>query len=129
MEIITWISGITAAAKLVEAWNKARKSGDEFKKVLEETNSKQESSVAEEKIDLVISDDLLQAFVKDINSASKRFSDCINDPRYTPAQIDQEQDIAKKSICTHLGKITELNQGILPNAELIRISKSFQCGV
>ena len=125
MDFLVWINSVTATIKLIEAWKKTRQSGIELEEALSEVD---EEIISPEVVsDIVISQGLLEAFIQDINEAEKRFTTCINDPRYTPAQIDQEQEIATKKICIHLGKISNFNGGILPSQWLIQVSNSFQC--
>ena len=132
---ISWILGITALANMVKAWQDARRSGCELEKAREQASDVSKEGdytvgAAEQKVaaDLVIDEGLLTALVEDINTAGDRFRNCINDKRYTPAQIDQEEETARAKICTHLGKVREFNDGKLPAAGLETMWTSWRCG-
>jgi hypothetical protein len=134
MEILAWIGGITALANMVKAWMDARKAGLDLtqakQKVQEQAKpaaKKTRPKKAQAAVNLVIQPTLLEELVRDINSAAERFSSVFNDPRYTPADIDREQERAKLTVCTHIKRIREFNDGVLPNDELGKIARSFQC--
>lgn len=56
----------------------------------------------------------LEANVRDIDNARVRFVEAISDETKTSKEIDEEQEVAKRSICVHLQRIRELNAGELP---------------
>lgn len=135
LAVLTWITGITAVANMVKAWHDSRRSGVELEIARKQvTDASEEGDYivgeAEQKVaaDLVIDEGLLVAFVEDIQAAGDRFRNCINDKRYTPAQIDQEAETARTTICTHLQKVRDFNDGQLPAAGLERMWKSWRCG-
>ena len=131
MDAVAWISSVTSFAALAKAWLEARKAGLELAearaKANEAGNRAPEVTSDLDVSNLVISQDLLDAYAQDIRSAESRFSAAINDPRYTPAQLSQEEEIARISICTHLGKISDFNGGALPAPELVRLFSSWRC--
>ena len=125
MDVLAWIGGVTSLANMIKAWLEARKAGldvDEARaRVVDAVNAGEyEVGGTEEELasGLVIDESLLEAFIEDIGKAQERFSAAINDIRYTPAQLDQEQERARVSICTHLQKIREFNDDALPTGSL-----------
>jgi hypothetical protein len=139
MDPSTWISAVTALGGLVKAWIDARKSGIDLEKakVAIAERSQQSESLAP-KISkgakpaagssLVIDQELLGQLIVDINACKKRFAAAFNDPRYTPADIDREEERARLSVCTHIARIRQFNAGKLPSMELENLSQSFRCG-
>jgi len=125
MDVLDWIKGVTAVAQMVKAIIDARKSGGDLNSSIDQI---QEENETLDTHNLVIGDDLLKAFVKDISKSNQRLVNALNDPRYTPAQLDQEEEIAKKSICVHISKIEQFNGGVLPSDNLKRIKASFCSG-
>lgn len=135
MDILSWIQSVTALANMLKAWLEARKAGLDLTKArasatqaatqgVEFTVGPTEKQFA---LDLIIDPTLLAAYEKDIRQAQDRFVGAINDLRYTPAQLDQEQEIARATICTHLRRLKEFNNGQLPSGSLERIWLSWRC--
>lgn len=137
MDPVTWISGITALASMVKAWSEARKAGLDLEAARERVRSirgkglqgsyelgTSESNLAKR---LIIKESLLKTLVKDIEGAGQRFEKSINDPRYTPADIDREHKVARLSICTHLNRIRDFNAGQLPQGDLKQMWTSWNC--
>lgn len=77
---------------------------------------------------MVIDQELLGKLFADIVAAKSRFAAVFTDPRYTPADIDREEERARLCVCAHLKRIREFNAGILPNIEMESLSVSFRCG-
>ena len=135
MDVLTWINGITAFANLLKAWLDARKSGLDLHKAREAATKASAENVefsvgrTEKELasQLVIDETLLAAYEKDIRQAQDRFIRVINNPRSTPAQLDQEKEIARVSICKHLRAVRELNSDQLGSAALERIWESWKC--
>ncbi len=129
----TWIAGTTALASMVKAWKDARVEGLDLieaklrvhhgaRPAAGKPHAVKERATA----NLAIHPTLLAALVGEMNSAVVRFSAVFNDPRYTPADIDREQERAKDTVCTHIRKIMECNGGVLPNEILRKLSRWFQ---
>jgi hypothetical protein len=118
---IIWITSITAFANMVKALAEAHRSTtdlNQLRQVAADAKDHGEFSLDESDIaeaqEMVISDRLLQTFVEDIENAERRFDESIEDPRYTPADVDHEEERAKRMICAHLARIRDYNNGELP---------------
>jgi len=150
MNMTDWASSITAVAGLTKAWLDVRKSGLDLTKARQEMSkalpvepvksqdaARQETSDAlpvkpvnsQEPIrgELVIDEKMLAAFVQEIDGARTRFIGSINDPRYSPADIDREEQRARLVVCAHLKRIREYNAGSFPTPELANVAKSYRC--
>ena len=133
---IIWITGVTALANMVSAVADALRSNVELDSVRQAANDslkKGRFSIGESDIksmeEMVISEELLQAFIEDIENAQRRFTKAINDPRYSPAEIDREEQRAQLTICEHLRRVKTYNYGRLPGSELNHVAESFRCFV
>lgn len=140
LEPTAWIGAVTSLAGLVKSWLEARKSGVDLEKARTELSKAKSgtslgtlsvplvpSAEREEVRGMVISDSLLRSLIQDIEKAQARFVACFDDPRYSPADIDKEQEIAKRSVCAHLRRIQEFNAGTLPTQALRDVCVSFRC--
>jgi hypothetical protein len=137
MDVLTWIQAVTAVATMITSALDVRKAGldlaDSRDSVMRagEVEGRQYSIGPEEKqiaTELVIDQELLAAFVQDIRATQERFTNVVNDVRYTPAQQDQELEIAMRTICIHLQRIREFNNGRLPpSGSLEQIWMSWRC--
>ena len=139
MDPSTWIATVTALGGLVKAWIDARKSGIDLQKakleIAKQTNQSEPVTPTTPKkaevapgSSLVIDQELLGQLVIDITASKKRFAAAFNDPRYTPADIDREEERARLSVCSHIKRIRQFNAGALPTMELENLSVSFRCG-
>ncbi len=139
MDPATWIAAVTALGGLVKAWIDAKKSGVDLEKAKLEIGNKVSLQAQQEPIEpqefdparrsrIVIDQELLARLVEDILAAKRRFAATFNDPRYTPADVDREEDRARLCVCAHLKRIREFNAGTLPNVELESLGISFRCG-
>jgi len=127
------ISGITALTNLLEIWKVARMRKEgisvtqvEFYREIKSLPSI-ESSEAAITLSKMIPDDILNAILKNIKEAIKRFSDAIMDPACNKQCEDREHEIAASTICSELERIKRLNNQQLPR-ELEKLWISFQCG-
>ena len=125
------ISAISALASVVQAWRAARKEERELTAEQVELAAIPRTPILtnEEIISLnkVISDDIMEAILENINRAKKRFSDAIKDPACNKQCEDQEHEIAASTICSELERIKRLNNHQLPQ-DLENLWASFQCG-
>ena len=78
-------------------------------------------------VDILIREELLQAYVVDIQDAEKRFVDSIDNPPGSSDQQDEVERVARKSIRTHLLRVLEHNGGSFPSAELQGLWTSCMC--
>ena len=134
MDVTTWVAGITSLAGMAKAWVDLKKSGTDLAKVrLEITKLEAQPQRAPDQSEIeglrktVIDQELLSTLVEDILSAKRRFYGCINDDRYTPADVDKEEARARRCVCTHLTKVRQFNAGALPSTELESLEVSFRC--
>jgi hypothetical protein len=133
-QVVAWIGAVTGLASAVKAWREALASGAppaEAKKAAEAVEAPTEAeaeATAEEVPQLqAIDASILQALLDDIKSAQRRFVEALRDPQYTPAQIDQEEAIARASVCRHLLRIKEFNGGSLGSKAFERMWLSNRC--
>jgi hypothetical protein len=134
-QLVAWIGALTGLASAVKAWRDALKSGtppDEAKAKAVEAGAdagkpQAEATAAQLPTLRLIDPPLLQALVDDITAAQQRFYTALRDPRYTPAQVDQEEAIARASVCLHLKRIRDFNGGQLGAEELERSWQSNRC--
>ena len=77
---------------------------------------------------LTISPGILKSMIDEMKRDEDRFAAVISDVTYTHAQIDQEEQIARATICRHLEVIKSHNRQELPEGELQRLWISYQCG-
>jgi hypothetical protein len=134
MDAVTWITLVTQLAGMSKAWLEARKAGLEFdaaKKKVRSARTKPRRKISASESDfaegLVIRKSTLKVLIKDIEQAERRYEACFDDPRYTPADIDSETRRAKLTICTHLQRIRDFNEGRLPAGDLERSWKMWDC--
>ena len=137
MDPSAWIATVTALGGLVKAWIDARKSGIDLQvaklEIAKQARVSEQASPTSSKAailvegSLVIDEELLSQLVADIVAANKRFASVLNDPRYTPADIDREQESARLSACSHIERIRNFNAGVLPTKELENFCLSFRC--
>ena len=137
IDITPWIGSVTALAGMSKAWLEVRKAGVELTKAREIVVKRvtTEASAASRTVDsstpqpvvVVIGAQLLESLVSDVRAAAERFAKAINDPRYTPADLDREQERAELTVRAHIKRIKEFNAGALPNEELRQLALSFRC--
>jgi hypothetical protein len=137
VDISPWIGSVTALAGMAKSWLEVRKATVDLAKARETLESRVEpaptsTSVTgrppdEQAIEVVIDPNMLDAFLLDVRNAANRFTNAINDPRYSPADIEREQERAQLTVRTHIARIKEFNAGILPTDELRKIAASFRC--
>lgn len=135
IDVSTWVAGVTSLAGVAKAWIDLKTSATDLQtakldlaKLTSAPAKAGATSAASTAIErMIIDEEILRAFVDDILSAKRRFVGCINDERYTPADIDREQERARRCVCTHLTKIKEFNAGSLPTPELETLASSFRC--
>ena len=130
MDIVPWISAITALAGMVKAYAEAVTAGlkrEEAVRQAERARLAESSRRAKYPEDLIISEHVLQAYVQDIAAAEERFVEAIKDTGRTEAQISDAQQQAIEAICRHLSEIRRLNGGILPVGQLERLWRSYRC--
>jgi len=137
--VTTRLSSITGLGAMIKSWQEARKASLEYAKVKEEVGKKVlaaktegEKSITtkdQQVIEgLTISPAILKAMIDEMKRAEDRFAAVFGDVTYTPAQIDQEEQIARATICRHLERIKSYNRQELPEGELQRLWISYQCG-
>jgi hypothetical protein len=134
-QVVAWIGALTGLASAVKAWREALKSGtspDEAKAKAAKAGAdagmpRAEATAAQVPALQLIDPPLLQALLDDIRTAQQRFIAALRDPRYTPAQVDQEEAIARESVCRHLKRIKDFNGGQFGAEELERIWQSNRC--
>lgn len=134
-EITALVGSITALANMVKAWQETRKARIELNKAtrqdIVDAANDGEFSISKAELEsvqqLVISKTLLDSLVIDIQKAEDRFAKAISDVTYTPAMIDQEEQIARVTICRHLERIKQYNKEILPDGDLVRVWQSYRC--
>jgi hypothetical protein len=132
VDVAIWFGAVTALAQMVKAYHEARVAGLKREEAVQQSQEarrldKLTATQSLNSMQLVISPSLLDVFIQDIKAAEDRFTNVINDPQYTPAQVDQEEARARLTICTHLERITQFNGGQLPLSQLETVSKSFGC--
>ncbi len=134
----SWFESVAALGALVQAWKDAQESGIDLQKAkLDIANSvasrpqqpaaARSTTEAARSTGMVIDQELLGKLVADINAAKSRFAAVFTDPRYTPADIDREEERARLSVCAHLKRIRDFNAGALPSTEMESLSVSFRC--
>jgi len=135
MDPTQWLAALTSLGAMATAWLEARTAHLEFetakKEVIVAGASAAAGAPSEERefaSELVISQDLLSALIADVEKAQTRFASVFVDVRYTPAQVDQEEQIARATICRHLQRIRDFNAGKLPGKRLEKLWDSFRCG-
>ena len=125
------ISGISALASVIQVWRATRDAGIEL-------TTEQLAKAAEPKpttlehdeiaaLSQVISDDILDAILGNIEKAKKRFTDAIDDPACNKQCEDAEEEIAASTTCAALQRIKRLNNRQLP-PDLESLWIQFQCG-
>jgi hypothetical protein len=135
MDIATLVGSVTALANMVKAWQEVRKARVELTKAqredIVEAAEDGEFTITKAELEsvqqLVISKPLLDALVEDIKRAEARFAKAMLDVTYTPAMLDQEEQIARATICRHLERIKQFNREILPEGDLVRVWQSYRC--
>ena len=135
MEPLAWITGITSLANMIKAWHEAKTAGLNHAQTKFKVESAKDNGMfvvdpatAVSSRSMRIAPAILEALVRDIQNAEQRFAGVFGNPIYTPAQIDQEEDIARATICRHIQRIKDLNCGEFPSPDLARISESYRCG-
>lgn len=128
-----------STASMIASFLKVRKAQLELKNEITEQQRREvieakETAVAvtEEEVkeiteQLIISPGLLNKAVQGIKAAEKRLEEAISDIRYTPAQLDQEIEVAKAEICSNLQFIKDHNGDKLPYI-VDRYWLSYKCG-
>jgi hypothetical protein len=131
------LSAITGLAGATKSWLEARKAKEDLDRAREEaarkTYTAQDGETSTTEQDrravqtLVIDPELLQAMTKEMEEARAEYAAVVRDPSSTPDQIDQATAKAVKTICRHLRIVKERNNQVLPEGELQRLWKSYQC--
>jgi hypothetical protein len=137
IDITPWIGSVTALAGMAKAWIELRRAGTDLAKSREAMNTRTAPAGSDRNtsqsngdglaVKVVIDAKLLAALLADVRAAADRFSAAINDPRYTPADIDREEQRAELTVRTHINRIREFNAGQLPSEELRQLALSFRC--
>lgn len=99
-------------------------------KAAEDGESEASDEKLSEQLVTIISKSFLDSAIERIERAEDRFGKAIQDRRYTPAQLDQEADIAKIEVCEMLQLIKDHNEGQLPESQndyLDSMSRQFKC--
>lgn len=128
VSVTAWIGAVTALANMIKAYRDLirasadRRPSPEERRIIKEAGETVTAEGAEVP-DLIVGREELEANVRDIDNARVRFVEAINDETKTPKEIDEEQEVAKRSICVHLERIRELNAGELPRTIQLRDSK------
>jgi hypothetical protein len=135
-QVVAWVGALTGLATAVQTWRDAIGSGHSPAIAREKAAEAGETAATEPPVreaavraleGQVIDGTLLQTLVDDIKRAQDRFINSLRDPRFNPAQIDQEEAIARASICAHLKRIKGFNNGQLGHDNLERMWQSNKC--
>jgi hypothetical protein len=130
MDVATWIGSVTALSEMIKVWLETKKTSIELDKARLEIAKIVEApkeNNSDQNLITIIDPELLSELIRDIQAAMDRFAKSFNDPRYTPADIDREEERARLVVCNHLNRIRKFNGDVLPNENLIQLSKSFRC--
>jgi hypothetical protein len=133
MDVALWIGLITSLAAMVKAVSDALKAGIDLqaakRKALDHASEAEKPAGSKELArPFNVKEDLLRAYVDDIKAAHERFKRAVSDPETTLERLGDEEVIARRSICKHLAKVKELNEGRLPSTELQGVWDTYGCG-
>ena len=104
------------------------KGGNVYFEDIHETLNLSDTLEVDVKLLKVIDVNILNAIYDKVDNAKLRFVKALNDPRYTPADLDKEETIAGREICEALEMIKRHNRNQLPDIKALNeVWLSFRC--
>jgi hypothetical protein len=127
------IAGISALSSVVQAYKAARDIGRDIEKeeIEKLVSLRKVSDKASKQLAKVISSDLLDDLLGNVEREQKRLSDILTDPNSARPKKDRVADEADMEICDNLRRIKRYNGGVLPDIhgeDLYKVWQSHSCG-